>query len=221
MERDQFLGRVRAALRGTRLPETIGPDPAPPISFGDPVARFVVAAGEAGAEIVQVEGPEAARGEIVRIAADEAFGRSGQAGFVAWDGLDAIVPGLYDDVAEAGWERIEASVGTESRLDDHQRVANASLGITGADVAIAATGSVVLGHGSGRPRAASLLVEHHIVLLPIDRIVASLQEALEITDWSMASNWVAITGPSRTGDIESILTLGVHGPRTLSIVLIR
>jgi len=203
VERDQFLGRVRAALRGTRLPETIGPDPAPPISFGDPVARYVVAAGEAGAEIVQVEGPEAARGEIVRIAADEAFGRSGQAGFVAWDG------------------RIEASVGTESRLDDHQRVANASLGITGADVAIAATGSVVLGHGSGRPRAASLLVEHHIVLLPIDRIVASLQEALEITDWSMASNWVAITGPSRTGDIESILTLGVHGPRTLSIVLIR
>ena len=58
------------------------------------------------------------------------------------------------------------------------------------------------------------------MLLPVDRIVHSLNEALARVDWAESSNVVAITGPSRTGDIESILTLGVHGPRHLHIVLI-
>lgn len=220
MERDQFLGRVRAALRGAELPDVGKLEPVPAISFADPVARFVATVAEVGAEAVEVAGPEAARREILRLAAGEMSGFPGPAGFIAWDGLDAIVPGLYDEVIAAGWERIEATVGTSTRPGDHRRVAKARVGITGADAGIAATGSVVLVHGRGRPRSASLLVEHHIALLPIDLICGSLDEALAIADWSISSNWVAITGPSRTGDIESILTLGVHGPRRLSVVLI-
>jgi L-lactate dehydrogenase complex protein LldG len=220
VERDQFLGRVAAARRGATLPDIAGPATAPPISVGDPVARFVTTAGEVGAKVVEVENPEAACQAILHIAAGGMSGLPSPGEFLAWDGLNSIVPGLYDYVIAAGWKRVATTVGDRTRLADHHRAANASIGITGADAAIAATGSVVLTHGPGRPRSASLLVGHHIVLLPADRIVPSLQEALKIADWSMTSNWVAITGPSRTGDIESILTLGVHGPRRVSIVLI-
>jgi L-lactate dehydrogenase complex protein LldG len=63
-------------------------------------------------------------------------------------------------------------------------------------------------------------VESHIVLLPESRIVSSLAEAMERTGWDETSNIAVITGPSRTADIESQLTLGVHGPRYLHIILI-
>jgi L-lactate dehydrogenase complex protein LldG len=43
---------------------------------------------------------------------------------------------------------------------------------------------------------------------------------MELVDLEKTSNIVAITGPSRTGDIDSVLTLGVHGPRHLHIVIV-
>lgn len=207
MERDQFLGRVKAALRGAELPVVVGPAEAPPIRFDDPVSRFIETAKAADADVVRawsVPPPET----------------GGRGVFIAWDGLEDIVPGIYDSLAEAGWERVEAEVGEATRLADHQRIGAATLGVTAVDVAIAATGSIVLAHGPRRPRSASLTVEHHVALLPIDRIVHSLDQALERVELDTRSNVVAITGPSRTGDIESILTLGVHGPRHLTIVVI-
>jgi L-lactate dehydrogenase complex protein LldG len=105
-------------------------------------------------------------------------------------------------------------------MQDHARVGEVRVGVTSADFGIAASGSVVLCHGPGRPRAASLLVESHIVLLRADRIVASLGDAMERVSWAHTSNISVITGPSRTGDIESVLTLGVHGPRHVHIFVI-
>lgn len=213
MKRDQFLGRVSSALRGAGLPEVTGPAQAPAITFADPVARFVDSATAVSAHVVRVSDAGEASDAVARL-------MNGEARFLAWDGLERVAPGWDVAVEANGWQRVDENVGAASRFVDHQRVGSARIGITTADFAIAATGSVVLKHGLGRSRSASLLVDHHIVLLPIDRIVSSLAEALASIDWTGNSNVVAITGPSRTGDIESILTLGVHGPRHLSIVLI-
>ena len=227
MEREQFLGRVRSALRGAVLPDFGEPSPVPEITFDDPVARFGAMAEAVDAEVLRA-GDEAEAVDVVlqsvtsphlasseRTRSDSPSSPEGRGFYVAWDEVpDALLDGLA-----AGWERVDASVGVETRSVDHHRIGEATLGITTADVAIAATGSVVLTHGPGRPRSASLLVEHHVVLLPIESIVSSLHEAMERVEWG-PSNVVAITGPSRTGDIESILTLGVHGPRHLSLVLI-
>lgn len=218
MERDQFLARVRAARRGATLPDIAGPVSSPPISFADPVMRFVATAASVGSDVIQADGSEAACREVVRVLRETAPGDPHR--YLAWDGLETVVAGIYEAMGSEGWERTDATVGSESRSVDRQRVGEATVGITGADAAIAATGSVVLAHGPGRPRSASLLVEHHIALVPIDRICSSLEDTLAVVDWSSTSNWVAITGPSRTGDIESILTLGVHGPRHLSVILI-
>lgn len=212
MEREPFLGRVHAALRGAVLPDPDGPGQVPPIHFDDPVVRFVEQAGAVSAEVTRVGDPAKAL-EAVAVIMGETKP------FIGWDDLDSIVPAWEVHVAANGLRRIDAAVADASRAADHDRVGTVTVGITGADAAIAATGTVILAHGPGRPRSASLLVEHHIVLLPVDRIVPSLADAFERVDWG-TSNVVAITGPSRTGDIESILTLGVHGPRHLHIVLI-
>ncbi len=213
MEREQFLGRVKSALRGGKLPDVDGPGAAPRIHFDDPVTRFVEAATAVNANVIRVADASAALDAIDGIMGDTTR-------YIAWDGLDGFVPGWQEHAVAKGWERIDASVGADTRLDDLDRVGSVTVGITGADLAIAATGTVVLAHGAGRPRSSSLLVEDNIVLVPAERVVQSLGEVLAEIDWDTTSNVVAITGPSRTGDIDSILTLGVHGPRHLHIVLI-
>ncbi|MCP3999106.1 MAG: hypothetical protein GY722_29185 [bacterium] len=213
MDRDQFLGRVKSALRGAELPEVTGPAQPPPITFADRVARFADSAIAVSAKVVRVGDAGEALEEIARL-------MDGEERFLAWDDLGQVLPGWDTAVQANAWHRVDENVGAASRTADHHRIGSVQVGITTADIGIAATGSVVLQHGPGRPRSASLLVEHHIVVLPIDRIVASMAEALNAIDWADTSNVVAITGPSRTNDIESILTLGVHGPRHVSIVLI-
>jgi L-lactate dehydrogenase complex protein LldG len=211
VEREKFLGRVSAALRGAELPTIEGPLAAPAITFAEPVERFVDQATAVAANIVRVPDAAAAFGVVADL-----FGESQE--YIAWDDLDVFAPGWRGWVAASALHRVDATV--VDRIADQGRIGAVKIGITGADVGVAATGSVVLCHGPGRPRSASLLVEDHIVLLPIDRIVPSLTEALDQVGWQDNSNIAVITGPSRTGDIESILTLGVHGPHRLHIVLV-
>ena len=217
MERSAFLGRVKAARRGAVLPDVVGPDRAPAVVFDDPVGRFVVEAEGVASEVTRVPDVTAAFAAIAAV-----IGRADTSGFLAWDDLDEVVPGWTRWVGDTGLTQIDATISTDpdQRIADHARVGGAVVGVTSADWGIAATGSVVLTHGPGRPRSASLLVEHHVVLLPAHRVVHSLTEALAQAGWEHTSNIAVITGPSRTGDIESILTLGVHGPRHLHVVLI-
>ncbi len=88
-------------------------------------------------------------------------------------------------------------------------------GLTGAALAIAETGTLVLTSGKGRPLSTSLLPEIHVVILRASQIVWSLEEALQTKEVREASAVVLVSGPSRTADIEMTLTIGVHGPREL------
>ena len=58
------------------------------------------------------------------------------------------------------------------------------------------------------------------MLISAELIVPSLHDAMQRVAGDDTSNTVIITGPSRTGDIESVLTLGVHGPRHVHIVVV-
>jgi len=96
------------------------------------------------------------------------------------------------------------------------------VGITDAIAGLVESGSIVVAAEQGRPRMASLIPLVHIALLPTDRLFPSLTHflAAEPERVAASSNLVVITGPSRTGDIEHRLTLGVHGPRYLHVVLV-
>lgn len=105
-------------------------------------------------------------------------------------------------------------------------LATADIGITGADFAIADTGTLVLLSGPEQPRLTSLLPPVHVAILEKETIVpnihalfARLGKSHENYD-ELCTCISLITGPSRTADIELNLTLGVHGPGKVVVIMV-
>jgi L-lactate dehydrogenase complex protein LldG len=92
-------------------------------------------------------------------------------------------------------------------------------GVSRALYGLADTGSVVLAASPEEPRANSLLPAAHISLLAEDRILPGLPELFEAVGGNLPSALAIVTGPSRSGDIEQKLVVGVHGPGDVHVVL--
>ncbi|AYN38100.1 lactate utilization protein C [Streptomyces dangxiongensis] len=127
-----------------------------------------------------------------------------------------VPPGLPPQwLPAAGPERIhERAAHTPHRLDRVDSV------VTGCALAIAETGTIVLdGSPDQGRRRASLIPDHHICVVRVPgQVVSSVPQALERLDPTRPSTW--ISGPSATSDIELDRVEGVHGPRTLEVVLL-
>lgn len=92
-----------------------------------------------------------------------------------------------------------------------------------ADFAIAETGSVVVDSSNENLRLATCLAEKLFVILPLSKLVASMHDVAEFLEerTSGMGGYVAfITGASRTADIERVLTVGVHGPKEMTVIIL-
>lgn len=127
----------------------------------------------------------------------------------------------------SGYENISADekwLTSRERFIDH--VARADVGITGCDYAVADTGSVVLFGSSDHPRCVSLLPTVHVVLMRADQLRTRLGEALDaaaprqLDPQQSLSSITVITGPSRSSDIENDLSIGVHGPAAVFVLIL-
>ncbi|MGY1524050.1 LutC/YkgG family protein [Streptomyces sp. MN3] len=128
-----------------------------------------------------------------------------------------VPPGLPPEwMSAADPTRVhDRAVSTARELDQVESV------VTGCAVAVAETGTIVLdGSPDQGRRRISLIPDHHICVVRVpDQVVASVPQALERLDPARPLTW--ISGPSATSDIELDRVEGVHGPRTLEVVLVR
>jgi L-lactate dehydrogenase complex protein LldG len=194
--REAVLAGVRRALAGADTAPVTVPrgyrDRVPDVA--DVVALFV-------------ERVEDYRAVVVRCAAGEVEDRIAEAlppgaRVVVPDGLGWAVPGA---VADDGLSAVD--------LDAVDAV------VTAATVAIATTGTIVLSHGSdeGR-RALSLVPDLHVCVVRADQVVPDVPQAVSRLDPARPTTW--ISGPSATSDIELDRVEGVHGPRTLHVLVV-
>ncbi|MER6402398.1 lactate utilization protein C [Streptomyces viridosporus] len=127
-----------------------------------------------------------------------------------------VPPGLDEGwLAATGVTRVaDRAESTPHELD---RVSSV---VTACAVAIAETGTLVLdGSPDQGRRRITLVPDHHICVVRVpDQVVSSVPQALERLDPARPLTW--ISGPSATSDIELDRVEGVHGPRTLEVVLV-
>lgn len=195
--REEILGRVRAALAGVEAGYDV---PAAPriADVPDVVAHFAERVADYRAVVERCAEPDLA----ARVAAALPAG----ARVVVPDGLSVEVPG---GVLDRGF--------TAAELDTFDAV------VTEARVGIAETGTIVLDHGPGQGRRAiSLVPDLHVCIVRTDQVVPDVPDALPLlapgTNDGRPLTW--ISGPSATSDIELDRVEGVHGPRTLHVLVV-
>ncbi len=107
------------------------------------------------------------------------------------------------------------------RIPDDRRTqdySSAAIAIEEVSAAIADSGTIVCSASGGRTLQASMLPEHHVALVPKEKIFDSMESFLSVTE-TLPSILTFITGPSRTADIEKKLVIGVHGPERLTVAV--
>ncbi|KUO14813.1 LutC/YkgG family protein [Streptomyces dysideae] len=205
--RESVLSAIRGALSG--VPGFESPDDVPH-SHGrradhagpDVVGLFAERAAEYRATVVRVPPADAAA------AVGHALARTGARSLV-------VPPGLPEDLVPAGpWSLLtDVPPLTVGQLDAADAV------VTTVATAIAVTGTVTLDHGPGQGRRVlTLLPDQHICVVRADQIAPDVPEALRLLD--PYRPLTLISGPSATSDIELDRVEGVHGPRTLDIVVV-
>jgi L-lactate dehydrogenase complex protein LldG len=131
-----------------------------------------------------------------------------------WQGPDRAA--LEDACRRAGVNLVAENL--------REHAADLHTALTLADWGIAETGSLVLDSRSEDLRLATMLAETHIAVLPLSRLRPD-SEALEadlLRLMASPPSYLAfITGASRTADIERVLTIGVHGPQELHVLLLK
>ena len=94
------------------------------------------------------------------------------------------------------------------------------VGVSRAAYGLADTGSVVLLAAPDEPRSRSLLPPVHVAVLAVDDLLPGLPELFAELGPDLPSSVAIVTGPSRSADIEQQLTIGVHGPGEVHVVLV-
>ena len=207
--REQILQKLKGRKRPfSHVTPPENPQPMSPFT-GDQDAllqRFVKEAEALSATVHQPADPEEAVEAILKIVGDDES-------ILAWDMENVPLPLLSSALKSA-------NVAIAETNDPKARV-----GISGADAALAVTGSLVVGSGNGRYRTTSLLPPVHIAVITPEQIVPNLeswaaeQSAGDEEGFRQSSNVVVISGASRTADIAMQLILGMHGPGELHIVV--
>ena len=216
MDQRVFLARVKRRLATPVPPNPAHPMPPMPSTVPEVRSRlldpddlpgsFARAAKAASAEVHRVQGDQVPPELVAELVERHSVRRA--------------VVSIEPEAAAVAAELRALAVEVEPL--SIEAAARADLGVTSATFGLATTGTIVQESAVAGGRTASLLPPVHLCVLPASRLVPSTSAVLRALGrpGRLPSNLVLITGPSRSGDIEQIITLGVHGPTALHIVLL-
>ena len=220
-DRAQFLEFIRHRTRTGQYKPTQAPDvawsakgePQAEEPIEDPPARFLEELEALGGYGRRVETLEEAREYVLALAR-----KRGAKLLVRWDveeleKLDVDGPLRESKVEVVIWRDLE---------DFREVAARADIGLSMAEWAIAETGSLILTGGPGRGRTVTLLPPTYVAVVAESRVLRTVSEAIEryAEQGEIPANVCFHTGPSRSGDIEMSLAIGVHGPGEVHVVLV-
>ena len=124
----------------------------------------------------------------------------------------------------AGWEAdLPPLVAYDQTVENwKEKLFGIDAGITSTRGAVAEVGALILWPDANEPRLMSLAPSVHIAVLDASKIHDSLAAAMREERWAdgMPTNALLISGPSKTADIELVLTFGVHGPKELVVLVL-
>ena len=156
--------------------------------------------------------------------ADSDAGAAWISGVVAELGLaDGLVAAELEERAPNLMRRVAASGTTWHPPVSPDAARDAQLGLSLAELAVAETGSLLLAERTLGDRSVGMLPRNHVVVCPGDGLIASLAEsaaALRAAALRPGGMATLVTGPSRTADIERVLTVGVQGPGRLFVLFV-
>lgn len=220
-DRAEFLQSIRHRTQAGQYKPTKAPDVAwtstgtpreyEPIE--DPSFRFLKELVALGGHGERVENYEQA-GEYVLSLAEEQKAEL----LIRWDLEELECLGVDGPLGEAGTEVV-----LWRGLEGFREVsAKADIGLTTAEWAIAETGSLVIEGGPVKGRSVTLLPPVHVAIVPVDRVLGTVPEAIAkyAAEGGVPANLTFHTGPSKSGDIEMTLAVGVHGPGEVHVVLV-
>jgi L-lactate dehydrogenase complex protein LldG len=219
-DRREFLESIRHRTRRGRYKPTKSPDSVwtPGVErpgreeIEDPPATFIQELEALGGHGKRAGSLEEARDYVLYLARE----REAEL-LVRWDVEYLEELGADQPLREAG---VEVALWRET-LDLREIAARTDIGLSTATWAIAETGSLVLEHGAGQGRSVTLLPPTYIAILPVDRVLRTVPEAIQkYAGRTLPANVCFHTGPSRSGDIEMSLVVGMHGPGDVHVILV-
>lgn len=223
MKQNNFLKTVKNSLAKAYFPDARAERPAspPPPPF-DPAALVEQFSAEVTAlkgDVTRIANPTDATTKIAALMAEH-----GAREYFAWANEHLPVPNLREMLAAHGFSvrEIPLPANPDARRELLLGASDVTIGITGAQAGLADTGSLVIPSGAGKGRLASLMPPVHIALLRVADLYPSLMAfiAANPNTARTVANLNLISGPSRTADIEQTLTLGVHGPKFVHVILV-
>lgn len=229
--RENILARLRAAPKPfTGIPPMENRrHVTPPETVPDLKERFLLEAKKLACKVAEFDDSNAAIQHIVEIIrAEGARGLPSETRglnplpesatplkITAWDFQYIPLPGLKGGLEQAGIEVVDSND------------ASVRVGITGAVAALAATGSIIVQSGAGRPRKVSLLPYAHLAVIHENQLVLDFETWMQqqrekgLGHFRQIANTVVISGSSRTADIAMEIVMGAHGPAEVYIVIMK
>ena len=212
--REAILSRIKAALADDPPREE---PPVPELwprtnpSTEDLVSRFVEEIEAVTGEVIRCESMDDARARLAKLLEE----------------LDCQQLGCTDNPLcrelTSGMDAVQLELGHCDPTS--QELAKLTAGLVGADTLLADTGTCMVACATPHERMMCYLPPVCIIIAKTDQLVEHMPQAWDtiaprVADPELRGEFVFITGPSRTADIEKILILGVHGPKRLIVLFV-